>query len=152
ERYERPGALPRVSPGDLADDLVRRGFPLNARARALALSGFARLVDPCGGRHDLRRRVLRPLHPLSFVEDPTRLFRAARYAARLGARFGPDGRAALALVLRIGDFPALSGQRLRAEIDLLAAEAAPARAFDRALRWQLLRLWDRRFRVAGGVR
>ena len=103
----------------------------------------------CGGRHDVRRRVLRPLHPLSFVEDPTRLFRAARYAARLGARFGPDGRAALALALRIGDYPALSGQRLRAEIDLLAAESIrPTGAFDRALRWQLLRLWDRRFRVA----
>jgi tRNA nucleotidyltransferase (CCA-adding enzyme) len=152
ERYERPGALPRVSPGDLADDLMRRDFTINAMALVLAPSGFGRLVDPCGGRHDLRRRVLRPLHPLSFVEDPTRLFRAARYAARLGARFGRDGRAALALALRIGDFPALSGQRLRAEIDLLAAESPATGAFDRALRWQLLRLWDRRFRVAGGVR
>ena len=152
EHYERPGALPRVSPGDLADDLMRRDFTINAMALVLAPSGFGRLVDPCGGRHDLRRRVLRPLHPLSFVEDPTRLFRAARYAARLGARFGPDGRAALALALRIGDFPALSGQRLRAEIDLLAAESPATGAFDRALRWQLLRLWDRRFRVADGVR
>jgi tRNA nucleotidyltransferase (CCA-adding enzyme) len=89
---------------------------------------------------------------LSFVEDPTRLVRAARYAARLGARFGPDGRAALALALRIGDFPALSGQRLRAEIDLLAAESSASGAFDRVLRWQLLRLWDRRFRVVEGVR
>jgi tRNA nucleotidyltransferase (CCA-adding enzyme) len=149
ERYERPGALPLVSPGDLADDLMRRDFTINAMALVLAPSGFGRLVDPCGGRHDLRRRVLRPLHPLSFVEDPTRLFRAARYAARLGARFGPDGRAALALALRIGDFPALSGQRLRAEIDLLAAEAPAAGAFDRAIRWGLLRLWDRRLRVAG---
>lgn len=152
ERYERPGALPLVSPGDLADDLMRRDFTINAMALVLAPAGFGRLVDPCGGRHDLRRRVLRPLHPLSFVEDPTRLFRAARYAARLGARFGPDGRAALALALRIGDFPALSGQRLRAEIDLLAAEAPATGAFDRALRWELLRLWDRRFRVAPGVR
>jgi tRNA nucleotidyltransferase (CCA-adding enzyme) len=152
ERYERPGALPIVSRGDLADDLMRRDFTINAMALVLAPSGFGRLVDPCGGRHDVRRRVLRPLHPLSFVEDPTRLFRAARYGARLGARFGPDGRAALALALRIGDFPALSGQRLRAEIDLLAAEAAPSHAFDRALRWELLRLWDRRFRVAGDER
>jgi tRNA nucleotidyltransferase (CCA-adding enzyme) len=141
-----------VSPGDLAADLMRRDFTINAMALVLAPSGFGRLVDPCGGRHDLRRRILRPLHPLSFVEDPTRLFRAARYAARLGARFGPDGRAALALALRIGDFPALSGQRLRAEIDLLAAESPATGAFDRALRWQLPRLWDRRFRVAGGVR
>jgi tRNA nucleotidyltransferase (CCA-adding enzyme) len=152
ERYERPGALPRVSPGDLADDLMRRDFTINAMALVLAPSGFGRLVDPCGGRHDLRRRVLRPLHPLSFVEDPTRLFRASRYAARLGARFGPDGRAALALALRIGDFPALSGQRLRAEIDLLATESRATGAFDRAFKWQLLRLWDRRFRVAGSAR
>ena len=113
---------------------MRRDFTINAMALVLAPSGFGRLVDPCGGRHDLRRRVLRPLHPLSFVEDPTRLFRAARYAARLGVRFGPDGRAALALALRIGDFPALSGQRLRAEIDLLAAEAdrRPAPSIERS--------------------
>jgi len=152
ERYERPGALPLVSPGDLGEDLMRRDFTINAMALVLGPSGFGRLVDPFGGRHDLRRRVLRPLHPLSFVEDPTRLFRAARYAARLGARFGPDGRAALALALRIGDFPALSGQRLRAEIDLVAAESPASGAFDRVFRWQLLRLWDPRFRAGGGVR
>jgi len=152
EHYERPGALPRVSPGDLADDLMRRDFTINAMAIVLSPAGFGRLVDPAGGRHDLRRRVLRPLHPLSFVEDPTRLFRAARYAARLGVRFGSDGRAALALALRVGRYPALSGHRLRAEIDLLAADTAASGAFDRVLRWRLLRLWDRRFRPEARVR
>ncbi len=152
ERYERPGALPVVRPAGLTDDLMRRDFTINAMALDLAPSSFARLVDPCGGRHDLRRRILRPLHPLSFVEDPTRLFRAARYAARLGVRLGADGRAARDLALRIGSYPALSGQRLRAELDLLSVEADPAAAFDQTVRWGLVKLWDRRFRRDARVR
>jgi tRNA nucleotidyltransferase (CCA-adding enzyme) len=152
ERYERPGALPAVSPAGLTDDLMRRDFTINAMALDLAPSSFGRLLDPCGGRHDLRRRVLRPLHPSSFIEDPTRLFRGARYAARLGLRLGADGRAARDLALRIGDYPALSGQRLRAELGLLAAEVEPVAAFDQVLRWRLLTLWDRRFRPDARVR
>jgi tRNA nucleotidyltransferase (CCA-adding enzyme) len=152
ERYERPGALPAVSSAGLTDDLMRRDFTINAMALDLTPSSFGRLVDPCGGRHDLRRRVLRPLHPLSFVEDPTRLFRAARYAARLGARLGADGHAALDLALRIGNYPALSGQRLRAELDLLSAEADPAEAFNQILTWGLFKLCDRRFRRDARVR
>jgi hypothetical protein len=78
ERYETPGALPVVSPASLLEDLARRDFSVNAMALALAPSAFGRLTDPFGGQDDLRKRVLRPLNPLSFVEDPTRIFRAAR--------------------------------------------------------------------------
>ena len=147
ERYRRPGALPDVAPAELHEDLVRRDFTQNAMALDLAPSTFGRLHDPLGGRHDVRRRLLRPLHPLSFVEDPTRMFRAARYAARLGARLTSDARRAVALALRIGEYPALSGERLRAELLLLAVEANPAAALDRALRCRLFALWDRRFRA-----
>ena len=83
ERYERPGALPRVLPAPIAQDLRRRDFTVNAMAVELGSGAFG-LLDPLGGGADLARRRLRVLHPLSFVEDPTRIFRAARYAARLG--------------------------------------------------------------------
>ncbi len=147
ERYDQPGALPVVSRAGIAEDLARRDFSVNAMALSLSPSAFGNLVDPCGGRHDLKRRQLRPLHPLSFVEDPTRIFRAARYAARLGLHLGSDGRTALGLALRIGDYPALSGQRLRGEFDRLAREPGPWAALQLILRWKALRLWDRRYRT-----
>lgn len=152
ECYDEPGALPRVTPGSLGDDLWRRDVTINAMGVALAPSDFGRLIDPTGGRHDARRRALRPLHPLSFVEDPTRLFRAARYAGRFDLRMTTEARAAMALAFRVPRYPALSGQRLRAEIDLLAGEARPAAAFDRVLRWNLLRLWDPGYRAAAATR
>ena len=88
ERYERPGALPHVLPALIAQDLKRRDFTVNTLAVELASGGFG-LLDPLGGGADLARRKLRILHPLSFVEDPTRIFRAARYAARLGFALDP---------------------------------------------------------------
>ena len=148
ERYEAPGALPAVSPAGILEDLGRRDFSVNAMAVALAPSAFGRLSDPFGGQRDLRQRLLRPLHPLSFVEDPTRIFRAARYGARLGMSLGVSGRAALGLALRVGDFPALSGHRLRVEIDLLAAEATARLAFERLLAWRAFKIWHGEYRAS----
>lgn len=81
ERYRKPGALPTVSEGKLRDDLLRRDFTVNAIAFDLI---DARLVDPAGGERDVRERVIRILHEASFVDDPTRIFRALRLGVRLG--------------------------------------------------------------------
>jgi len=152
ERYAAPGALPEVSPAPLAEDLARRDFSVNAMALTLAPAAFGRLVDVPGAQRDLARRRLRPLHPLAFVEDPTRIFRAARYAARLGFRMDALGRRAVSLALAVGGYPRLSGQRLSAEIALIAREATGWQALERLLRWQALRLWDPRYRVAAVAR
>jgi tRNA nucleotidyltransferase (CCA-adding enzyme) len=155
ERYEAPGQLPRVSPAGIEDDLGRRDFTVNAMAVSLGPGSFGRLLDPHGGRADLARRRLRPLHPLSFVEDPTRIFRAARYGARLGLRLAGDAWRALAAALLSADltggFPALAGQRLAAELALVATEASAWRALDRLARWGALRLWDPRLGAARGA-
>ncbi|MGH7392018.1 MAG: hypothetical protein ACREM3_21560, partial [Candidatus Rokuibacteriota bacterium] len=145
ERYERPGALPRVMPATIAHDLARRDFTVNAMAVALGAGGLT-LLDPFGGRDDLARRRLRVLHPLSFVEDPTRMFRAARYAARLG--FGADAwtARAQALAVRLAPYPALSGQRLTAEIDLILGDAQPSAALRRLGVAGVFRLLDPRYR------
>ena len=121
ERYEAPGTLPRVLPAGIADDLRRRDFTVNAMAIELASRDFG-LIDPLGGRLDLARRRLRVLHPLSYIEDPTRIFRAARYATRLG--LSPDGATvrAQALALRLVPYAALSGQRIAAELERIADE------------------------------
>lgn len=84
ERYAYPGALPEVEPASLTEDLARRDFTVNAMAVALNGSQAGGLVDPHGGADDLQAGRLRPLRTGSFVEDPSRVVRAARYAGRLG--------------------------------------------------------------------
>jgi len=145
ERYEAPGALPRVVPATIGQDLGRRDFTVNALAVELASGAFA-LIDLHGGRADVARRRIRVLHPLSFVEDPTRMFRAARYAARLG--FAPDAWTlrAQALALGLGAYPALSGQRLLAELELVAAEPEAAAILRRLAAAGVFRLLDPRYR------
>jgi tRNA nucleotidyltransferase (CCA-adding enzyme) len=127
ERYEAPGALPRVLPAAIGQDLARRDFTINAMAVDLGAEGFD-VLDPFGGRWALARRRLRALHPLSFVEDPTRIFRAARYATRLGFRVDAWTARALRLGLACAPYSALSGQRLVAELALIAREPQPAAA------------------------
>ena len=127
ERYERAGALPRVMPASIAQDLERRDFTVNAMAVELGSPAYA-LLDPLGGAADVARRRLRILHPLSFVEDPTRIFRAARYAARL--RFVLDAWTVRCrtLALELAPYPALSPARIVAELERTLDEAAPGPA------------------------
>ena len=120
ERYERPGALPAVTPAALSDDLARRDFTINAMALRLTGRGAGALLDPFGGRDDLVRRRIRVLHDGSFRDDATRILRALRYAGRLGFRIQPG----TARLLR-RDLPCLrtiSGARLRRELELVAEE------------------------------
>lgn len=134
ESYPRPGALPEVRPAALADDLARRDFTLNAMA--IPLHGEPRLIDPHGGRADLERGVLRVLHERSFVDDPTRALRAARYAARFG--FGLDPRTeALA---RSADLSTVSEDRVEAELLKLAKEPGARRGFELLDQWGLIEL------------
>lgn len=122
EYYPAPGALPAVAPARIEEDLARRDFTVNAIALALTGPAFGQLLDPRGGQQDLARRRLRILRPLSFVEDPTRIFRAARYATRLKLSMDRWTRHCLANALALGAYPALSGQRLLAELELILAE------------------------------
>lgn len=147
ERYAEPGALPAVSPASIDEDLGRRDFSINAMAVALSPSGWGRLHDPRGGAEDVAARRLKVLHPLSLVEDPTRIWRGARYAARFGLRPDAGFRRAIALAIQVARYPALSGQRLQAELDLVMDEEDPWRALGLLLSWGALRLWDLSYRV-----
>lgn len=151
ERYEAPGALPRVSPAGIAQDLERRDFTINAMAIELASGEFG-LLDPYGGRADLARRRLRVLHPLSFVEDPTRILRGARYAARLGLAPDATTRRAQTLALALTPYPALSGQRLVAELERTVAEERADAVLLRLGGSGALRLLDRRYRFTAATR
>lgn len=127
ETYARPGALPDVVPSSIRKDMYRRDFSVNAMALRLNPAP-ATLLDPFGGEEDLRARQLRVLHPLSFVEDPTRLLRGARLAGRLGFQFEADTAERARAVLKGPHAAAVSRSRSRAELELTFDEprVAPA--------------------------
>jgi len=131
ETYERPGALPRVEPADLEEDLGRRDFTVNAMAAVLNGPSRGRLIDPHGGLADLDAGIVRVLHPRSFEDDPTRLLRAVRYETRLGARMDPDTEARAREAIEVGALATVSGPRLRMPLLALLAEPEVARAVGR---------------------
>jgi tRNA nucleotidyltransferase (CCA-adding enzyme) len=124
ERYPQPGALPEVELGaTLEEDLARRDFTVNAIA--LHLADGALTFHP-GAREDLEARRLRVLHDRSFRDDPTRLLRLARYAARLGFEVEPHTDQLAAAAIAAGALGTVTGSRLGAELRLLAREPQPA--------------------------
>jgi tRNA nucleotidyltransferase (CCA-adding enzyme) len=140
ERYRAPGALPAVETASLDEDLWRRDFSVNALAVRLDAPAWGQVRDPTGGLDDLRRRRIRVLHPLSFIEDPTRLFRAIRFAVRLQARMETATRHLFAESARLAVYDALSGDRLRAELELACREADPVATLGRVARSGALRI------------
>ncbi len=124
ESYSGPARLPTVRPAPIDQDLARRDFTVNAMAIPLGRSGD--LIDPFGGREDLERRLVRALHERSFIDDPTRSFRACRYAARLG--FTIEERTACWITRDREHIALLSPARLRAEIFAILREQHPGPA------------------------
>jgi tRNA nucleotidyltransferase (CCA-adding enzyme) len=129
ESYARPGALPRVAPASIEEDFPRRDFSVNAMALPLSARSGDEVLDPCGGLADLERRRLRVLHSSSFQDDPTRMLRGARYAARLGFRLEAGTNELFREALSTGALESISGDRIRRELEhLLLAETEPSRA------------------------
>ena len=114
ESYSRPGALPKVTAGRIDDDLARRDFSINAMAVSLG-DRFGEVTDPFGGRSDLDARLVRVLHPRSFVDDATRVLRAVRYAARLG--FELEAETSDLLQRGLPYMETISGDRVRNELE-----------------------------------
>jgi len=130
EHYPRPGALPRVSPGTLEQDLLRRDFTVNTLALRLD-QDFGRLIDLCGGARDLSRGLIRVLHDVSFEDDPTRILRAVRLAESRSFRLAPGTRALAVKALRSRALATLSGTRLRDQLVLTLDDAGAAAMAER---------------------
>jgi tRNA nucleotidyltransferase (CCA-adding enzyme) len=129
ETYPAPGALPDVTPGSLEEDLERRDFTVNAIAIELGGPDAGRLRALPEALADLDARRLRVLHDASFTDDPTRLYRLARYAARLGFEIEPHTLALARAAVDGGSLRTVSGPRIGAELRLLAREPDPLAAF-----------------------
>ncbi len=126
EFYDAPGALPTVERAGLREDLYRRDFTINAMATSLKPGDFGRLVDPFGGRDDLESGILRVLHNLSFIDDPTRIFRAIRYEARYGLRLEDHSARLARSTIEMGLVGDLSSARLRDELVALLDDPGAA--------------------------
>jgi tRNA nucleotidyltransferase (CCA-adding enzyme) len=121
ETYPYPGALPVVEAGTLADDLARRDFTINAMALSLSPAESG-LIDPHGGIADLQRQQVAALHDGTFSDDPTRLFRAVRFAERLGFQIAPHTLELMLRAIRDGALHTVSTERLTRELLLTLEE------------------------------
>ncbi len=124
ETYLSPGALPSVEYGTIAEDLRRRDFSINALAVQLQPDTFGEIVDCTDGLHDLRAGRIRALHEQSFIDDPTRIFRAIRYEARYRFQIVESDQQRIRNAINRGVLNLISGQRLRNEIDHILSEAS----------------------------
>lgn len=130
ETYKQAGALPTVKLAAIEDDISRRDFTINTMAVRLDGENFGELIDLLDGQDDLAQGVVRVLHPRSFMDDPTRIFRAVRYEQRYGFKIDAD---TLKLINpeSFDVLSKLSGERIRHEFDLIFEEENAALMFSR---------------------
>lgn len=123
ETYEHPAALPKVSVSNLKNDLIRRDFTINALAVSVLPHNFGEVVDLFNGSNDLKDRKIRILHDLSFVDDPTRMIRAVRFACKLGFEIESHTKELLKKAIESSQFDNLiekiRGDRVKIEIRYL---------------------------------
>ncbi|HJW84120.1 MAG TPA: CBS domain-containing protein, partial [Anaerolineae bacterium] len=129
EFYTHPTALPQVERSSIKQDLHRRDFTINSMAVCLDPDRFGELLDYYGGERDLRDGVIRVLHSLSFVEDPTRILRAVRFEQRFGFQIDPRTLDLIGGALDLLD--RISGARIRHELELIFQETQPEKAICR---------------------
>jgi tRNA nucleotidyltransferase (CCA-adding enzyme) len=140
EYYRSPAAMPTVEMGSIKFDLYRRDFTINTLAIKLNPDHFGTLIDFFGGQRDLKRNVIRVLHNLSFVEDPTRVFRAIRFEQRFGFKIAKLTSGLIENAVKMGFFQEVSGKRLFAELRLILTEEKPVNALRRLHEFKLLRM------------
>ncbi len=139
EYYESPAALPHVEMSSIKKDLYRRDFTINTLAIMLNPGHFGKLFDFFGGQRDIKEKTLRILHNLSFIEDPTRAFRAIRFSERFGFIISKHTMNLIKTAVRINLFDKLSGARMYDELNLLFTETEPLNAIKRLSKFDLLK-------------
>ncbi len=139
EYYEFPAALPHVEISSIKKDLYRRDFTINTLAINLSPGHFGKLIDYFGGQRDIKEKRIRILHNLSFIEDPTRAFRAIRFSERFGFKISKHTMNLIKTAVRIKLFDKLTGTRMYDELNLLFRETEPLRAIKRLSEFDLLK-------------
>lgn len=122
EIYEYPASLPKVTAGVINDDLARRDFSINAMAVDISYDKFGRLVDFFGGKEDLKNKIVRVLHNLSFIDDPTRILRAIRFEQRLNFKIEKNTLKLIKGACQASMLDKVNKHRLRDELILILKE------------------------------
>ncbi len=146
EIYERPAALPTVRPAKLRDDFQRRDFAVNAMAIHLTPRRWGELADPLGGLKDLEKKIIRVLHNGSFQDDPTRIYRAARYAGRCGYKVEPNTLKLIKAAVKAKLPALLSPARRRNELECLLRETDARAAMKLLWSWGLWFFWEKKWK------
>jgi tRNA nucleotidyltransferase (CCA-adding enzyme) len=147
EYYDHPAALPRVEHSSIKLDLYRRDFTVNALALHLQPEHFGELIDFFGAQKDIKERVIRVLHNLSFVEDPTRVFRALRFEQRIGFQIAKHTHMLMENAVRMELFGRLSGKRLFRELVLCLSEDKPLPVIRRLADYGLLKFFHPKLKI-----
>jgi len=140
EYYEYPAAMPTVALSSIKLDLFRRDFTINTLAIKLNPRDFGLLIDFFGGQRDLKDGIIRVLHSLSFIDDPTRVLRAVRFEKRFGFKIGKHTLRLIKNTLRLGIFEKLSSKRLLTELKLILEEQDPRDCLKRLDELQILKV------------
>ena len=152
EHYESPAAPPEVRLSSLKRDLFRRDFTINTLAVHLNKGHYGTLLDHFGAMRDIKERVLRVIHNLSFVEDPTRILRAIRFEQRFGFRIGKLTESLIQNAVNVHCFENLPGQRLFLELKLILQEEDPVAVIERMDDYDLLKFISPELKLTEGVR
>ncbi len=139
EYYRAPAALPVVEHGSLKLDLYRRDFTINTLAISLNSNTFGELIDFFASQRDIKDKTIRVLHSLSFVEDPTRIFRAIRFEHRFGFHIGKHTMNLIKNAIKLDFFSRIKSRRLWAELALILLEEEPEKILKRLQELDLLR-------------
>ncbi|MFS8835069.1 CBS domain-containing protein [Synechococcus sp. WC101] len=139
EFYPYPASPPEVAMGSIHQDLYRRDFSINALALRLNGPQRGQLLDFFGGQADLQKGIIRALHPNSFIEDPTRIYRAVRFAVHLGFRLDPATEEWIRAAVASGLHDAVGGERLKQELAYILRSRDWPLAFERLAAWGALR-------------
>ncbi|MFO0752673.1 MAG: CBS domain-containing protein [Thermodesulfovibrionales bacterium] len=140
EYYASPAAMPTVETASIKRDLYRRDFTINTLAVRLNRKGFGQLLDFFGAQRDLKDKIIRVLHNLSFVEDPTRAFRAIRFSERFGFKITRHTENLIKFAIKASIFEKLSGSRIYDEMILIFNETDPVKALKRLGDYGLLKV------------
>jgi tRNA nucleotidyltransferase (CCA-adding enzyme) len=125
EYYDFPAALPIVEKSSIKRDLARRDFTINTLALSLNAETFGTMIDYFGAGRDLKDKTIRTIHNLSFVEDPTRIFRAIKFANRFGFEIGKVTANLIRNAIKVDCFKNLSGLRVLSELKQILSEENP---------------------------
>jgi tRNA nucleotidyltransferase (CCA-adding enzyme) len=131
EYYRAPAALPVVEHSSLKLDLHRRDFTINTLAISLNENTFGQLIDFFSAQRDIKEKTIRVLHSLSFVEDPTRVFRAIRFELRFGFKIGKHTLDLIKNAVKLNFLAKIRGKRIWTELALILQEEGPEKILKR---------------------